>query len=379
MELTVVAEAGSRLVVESNLQGRVHAANATGEEQLLRFNVVDGEHQLTITADSVGGTSPPAAVSAASDTTPPPLADIHHLPADDGKVTTVLTISGEVGATYALEFVGLDGEVLTGSLTDGRASISKKLANGQYAVAVVLADAAGNASEPSTLEFAVDIPVPPAPVLTLEASPGSSQVRFTVDGPPLGSVTVIAAFSEATREVDVQLDERGSAQGRIQLDDGENELVATAVDFQGRSAVAASDRIVHVVDTTAPELELIVDQAAADRGTLAYTIITEPGSRVTVEADDPALATTFTAQPGPRLLEAPTGEGTFTIAVTAADEYGNTETVVQAIQVSSPPRGAVALLPGLLLVGAGGGLSYWQRHRLLGLAGRFRRPGDGSE
>lgn len=207
----------------------------------------------------------------------------------------------------------LDGRDVTdrASTTDGRVQISTpRLRDGVHTVAVSFGS--GNVfarSVDRSWDFTVDTKAPPLAITAPAAGSTSAEktVRFTGKSEPGATVTIAAA----DRDIEATAGPRGGWTTLVDLPEGATAATVTAADAAGNTT---ERRRVHLVDTTAPTLNV---SAPAAKAVLDAT--DEPLVYGSVPSDDPRTLTISAAVNGTTVV---TAKGaTAATADTSSDGY----------------------------------------------------------
>lgn len=352
--LPVRAERGSRVVVRER-GGDVEAtAIGTGATQSLSWTTSDGEHSYVVTAtDRAGNRSRPASVSVDVDATPPPVTRLRARAGTAEDSRSRVTFRTEPGSAYR---VLVDGAVLAEGVAEERdVSAFVDVADGRHEVDVEASDAVGNQASASE-SFRVSIgelavranvlsePTARTQVIRVVATPNTTSGRVQVPGQGSRPLTF----------------EDGGATLRWKLPDSDYVGVTVTVrDSQGRTG--RKELAPLVVDTTAPEVEVAVDDAVAADGRLRATVRTEPGARVEWRLLDTAGTTVATgdavADNGVATIERDVDEGSYRLEVTATDDFERASSTSTETRIADDPWPVVAVILGVAaLVAAGVGL-----------------------
>jgi hypothetical protein len=356
---TGTSEAGSRVSVISNIAGVLSTvtANTSGVWSFTGGNLVDGDHQITVTATDLAGntsgTSP--ALPVTIDTTRPLRPSVQGLdPTSDTGISDgdnitqntrpILRGTAEAGATVA---VALGGLVLgTTVADDGTWNLpTPALSDGVYGVTATATDAAGNASVSSPpLLMTIDTTiVPPAtPALDAASDTGNSnsdQITGTTTPTLMG--TAEPGSSVAILEGNIQLnlvsaDAAGLWHSNPNLSEGTHAITAQATDSAGNTSELSG--VLNVtIDTTVPSAPSAADlDPASDSGRFDsddYTNDPAPLLRGTADPDNmvevfdgpTSLGTAVANNTGDWSFRpsAPLGDGEHHLAVIASDSAGN--------------------------------------------------------
>jgi hypothetical protein len=347
----------------------------------------DGEYTLSVTAtDKLGTLSDPTTVTYTYDGTAPDsptvvLSD----PASSPNLVTTPTFSvsnpGDVSPGGALTYACVVTNTSTGAVV-AAADVScdttttadlTATGDGTYTLKVTATDPAGNTSTAGTATYTLDATPPEAPTVALAdpaTSPGNvTSPTFSVSVPgdtSPGTLTYSCAVVETSALPALPLPGAVSNCGAAtELDlaatgDGVYTLSVTAIDAAGNASTVAGTAT-YTLDTAAPDQPVVVlsDPAGSpghlttptfsvsnpgdnSPGTMAYTcLVTNITTGATVADADVTCGATTTAD-----LTA-TGDGDYTVAVTATDAAGNssltTGTAAYTLDVTVPDAPTVVL------------------------------------
>lgn len=235
----------------------------------------------------------------------------------------------------------------TGLVYVGTYVVQADDSEGQVAIAISLADLAGNqASASGTTDGSI---------VTIDLTPPSFAPEMLPD------ITVeaehpdgtLVAYGSPESEDDYQVVCEPSEEARFPL--GATTVSCQAEDGAGNRSEAVPFRIVHVVDTTPPAITL--------RGSATTTLTVgvsyvDPGFEVTDNGSS-SIATTTESTVDTSVA------GTYTITYTATDEAGNTASIVRTVTVVNPPS-----------TGGGGGRRSSTGGGSVQAAGEVNAPGE---
>ncbi len=322
----------------------------TGATFTATVELPEGGGDLIATADdTLGQTSTTPPVSVVVDTLPPEVAV--DAPADPLVNTPTITVTGTFVEPHLASVVVQSAEGSSASATaspgpNGTWSAAGfTLVEGTNTVTATAADTYGHSATSAPVTWILDtlppeVTLDPASVEALTAA-GSTSISGTVRDAHLQSVVVNGVTAVVTG--DPVAGATFTATG-VTLDEGENILVATAVDTLGQSA--DSNAVTVVRDSTPPALEITVptDGAGFDSRTIQVSgtvqdahlqTVTVNGVTATVSGDAVSGAT-FAAT-----IELPEGGGEIT--ATADDALGQSTTTVPITVVidTLPPEIAI--------------------------------------
>ncbi|HET7310770.1 MAG TPA: Ig-like domain-containing protein [Mycobacteriales bacterium] len=284
----------------------------------------DGDYVVRVTATDAAGNSRSASFTLTLDTTAPPAPVTTGPTAPVNDRTPSLAVSDtEAGVTYSCTIVGPG---TTASVTTCGTTTTLDLstaADGDYAVTVTAADAAGNRSS-STFTVVLDTVAPPAPTVTTPRSPGQSTTpSFTVTDAEAG-VTYVCSVSGPSAATVTSC----GPTTRLGLTgaDGVYTVTIDAVDAAGN--VSSSTTATYVLDTTAPAQPTIgVTPSPAQGRHPSFTVSgVESGGVVTCTLSAPAGSTVtvpVSCAPGVSLDLTGQPDGRYTLTVTVTDAAGN--------------------------------------------------------
>ncbi|MBR9880269.1 MAG: type I secretion C-terminal target domain-containing protein, partial [Gammaproteobacteria bacterium] len=284
--------------------------------------------------------------------------------ADGVQASVGLTAGTQAGDTITLSVTDADDvtsevpyTVTADDVTNGSATVvipSDALADGNYSVTAVIADAAGNSSAASSpaVEFRVDTAAPEVPSITT-ASDNVGDVTdplasgdSTDDATPTLSGTAVAGSTVTILDGDTVLgtavaDDSGdwSYTPATDLGEGSHSFTATATDAAGNTS-DPSTAFDLSVDTSAPVVPAITTASdnvgnvsgplssgdSTDDATPTLTGTAEADSTVTILDGDTVLGTTEADGSGNWTFTPtdPLAEGDYSLTVTATDAAGNT-------------------------------------------------------
>ena len=333
---TVIAVGGSWSVTVSDLTEAAHPFSASAR-------------------DAAGNTSDASAIRTVTvDLTAPVVPSVEVLPAPlNGATQSDVTVSGtaEPGSAITVEID--DENALTapasGSATtdqNGDYAVSSLdlsgLNDGDLAVSVTSADAAGNTSQ-TALTVAKDATAPAAPIVDMitEVVNASNQTEVALEGTgedaTTATITVSGGAGETPLEQQLTLvDGAFSASfDASSLQDGPLTVSVTLTDASGNTGPASE----HVVlkDTLAPGAPAIL--SPADGSTFDVTTFTvdgtaEPGATVDLSEGEDALASVVAAADGTWTTEVTVGgDGDRLIEALQTDTAGNPGSASDAVEV----------------------------------------------
>jgi hypothetical protein len=353
----------------------------------------DGDYTLAVVATDAAGNSSLTSGSATYtlDTTGPAapsvvLATPAGTPGHDANPTFTVTDPGDAspgGLTYSCTVTETSvtpnltlpaGRVTCGPTTTVHLGAT---GDGDYTLAVTATDAAGNVSTSAgTASYTLDTTVPNRPTVVLATPAGSpgndTSPTFTVTNPgdaSPGGLTYSCTVTETSAFPNLTLPGSDVACGpttTVHLSswsDGDYTLAVTATDAAGN--VSPSGSASYTLDTTVPNRPTVVLAAPAGspgNDTSPTFTVTDPGDvspggltysctvtetsvtpNVTVPGSDVTCGPTTTVDLGS------TGDGDYTLAVTATDAAGNTSasagTATYTLDTVAPPAPAVTLPP----------------------------------
>lgn len=344
--VTEVAVDGEPVEEEVVAQGR---GNGSSEDYTWTADSGERDYEVVAT-DKAGNDSEPATVTIEVDADPPVIRRFEVTSGTAREPLSTVELVTQPDTTYTLS-VGGDEIAAGTTAARGRAAVEETLdlADGRYPVEVELSDEAGNTTEDSrVLVVAVgDLfvrarlttgPTDPQQVVDIRATPGATGTLEVLGGP------------EETFEVA----EDGTAQVRLDLDDGEYDgAVVTVEDAnERRGSVELTD---FAVDTTLPGLELAAVDAVAEEGRLRFEVIAEEGYEVdwrVLDADGRVVTLgTFIASEAPEVVERDLDEGSYTVQVATSDIFDRTAEQEITVDVAADPLSPRTLaLGGLVLL-----------------------------
>lgn len=187
------------------------------------------------------------------------------------------------------------------------------------------------------------------PVLLEVTAPARSKGIVRAAG--LGSVPFTIADDETVATVSLDLGEGTHPPAQVGL-----------TDAVGRTTAVSSP--VLLVDTVAPPLKVQVDTAKAGHGRLDLAIVSEPGSRVRVNAvrGERTFEEGFEATATVRTLDRELEAGDYRVTVIATDEVGNSTTWTRMVHVAVPLTTVDWIVLVVLLLGIAGLARFaWRR------------------
>ncbi len=294
------------------------------------FPLADGPHVVTVSATSPSGLPSAAGTATFTVDTRPPAVPVTS-PVGDGDLTADDTprFSG-TAEPFATVIVSVDGVEVCRATANAAGQwfcdAQTPLADGSHTLSIVVVDAAGNASEPSTSSFRVDTtaPVPPevsgprsdgglitdpTPTFQGTAEPGS-QVTVFVDGE-----VVCTAVADATGA--------WSCAPQAPLEPGLHDWVVHVTDPAGNTSEAQSGTFDLRTETVAPNPPDVKrpPTASSDNGTIDGTAT--PGSTVVVYVDGEEVGRTQADENGHWSFTLPLlSEGTYEITIGVLDDTG---------------------------------------------------------
>ncbi|MDR1449227.1 MAG: Ig-like domain-containing protein, partial [Propionibacteriaceae bacterium] len=354
-EVAGQAEPGS-VVTVADADGSVlctaRADAVTGAWSCVSTGLGEGPQTISVTAtDAAGNTSQPTEVTFTVDTVQPFAGSLVIVsPAEGSLVNTAAPVIEGVAEAGSTVTVREGSDLLCQAVADATGAWSCQpsadLAEGQHVIAAVSTDAAGNASDPVTRTFGVDLTAPDAPVITepTGAAPinDSTPVIAGQDGEPGAVVTVTDENGLVLCVSTVAADGSWSCSSAVDLADGDHVVNATQTDPAGN--VSDETSVAITVDTVAPDAPVVTRPADGEAvGTATPTVegTAEPGSTVTVDAGDGNVCTVVAAADGSFSCTLPDAlpEGPAVISVTATDPAGNESPAVEVpitVDVTAP-------------------------------------------
>jgi hypothetical protein len=220
------------------------------------------------------------------------------------------------------------------------------LPNGIYRPTLTVRDRIGNKTR-KTLTLRVNV-LRPLLRVTRTSAVNARRISYAIAGTPRSSGLLVLAHH---RDLPFHVDDEGIATLDFAVANGAyGPGTATLTDFAGRRTTTALPQV--IVDTTPPGLTLVVDHARAEKGTLALSVIAEPGSAVLVRSDlrGATLDETATAGTTPLALTREPVAGAYTVTATARDAAGNVTTRHAPVSIVVPATpGEIALGIAILL------------------------------
>lgn len=343
--VTEVAVDGEPVEEQVVAQGR---GNGASEDYTWTADSGERDYEVVAT-DKAGNESEPATVTITIDADPPVIRRFEVTPGTAREPLSTVELVTQPDTTYALN---VDGEEVAAGTTAarGRELIEETLdlADGRYPVEVELSDETGNTTEDSrVLVVAVgDLfvrarlttgPTDPQQVVDIRATPGTTGTLEVLGGP------------EETFEVA----EDGTAQVRLDLDDGEYDgAVVTVEDANARRGSAELTDF--AVDTTLPGLELAAVDGIAEEGRLRFEVTAEEGFEVDWRVLDTGgrvvTLGTFIASEVPEVIERDLDEGSYTVQVATSDIFDRTAEQEIAVDVAADPLSPRTLALGALVL-----------------------------
>ena len=370
--LTVQAEKGSQIRVESESGRRVATVTATGDNQRISLRAKTGRHTYSVTAtDQAGNESYEATKGVTVDATAPKLTNLTARPGTDVTGASTLAFSSEPSARWTL--YGAADKPLHGTAKTGTTNMKLWLPNGTYRLKLSAQDRIGNTAR-KTIRMRVRVV---RPLLRIERTSdlASRHLTYVMTGTPRSAGRLVL---EHLADAPFRIDDHGTATVAFDTADGSyGPGLVTLTDFAGRRTSQPLPEV--VVDTSPPKLDLVADDNLAKTGTLALTATAESGAIVHVYAELPgtALDQTATAGSTPLTYSRRPPAGIYTITATARDQAENTterRAVVEVVVPSTPAEIAVGLILLLLLIAipvVAGIVAWRQRDRIR--AWRVRR------
>jgi cysteine-rich repeat protein len=338
------AEAGSLVAVSEGAMTLCTAsADAHGNWSCTSSTLGAGLHTATAVSTDAAGNASAASVQTTFnlDRTAPAAPSIHapSSGASVGQAATPFDGTAEAGATVTVT-EGSTTLCVTAADAQGHWSChAAGLADGAHTATAVATDAAGNASEGTSVSFAVDTTAPSAPSLSAPASGAllrDPSPTLTGAAEPGSTVTVLdGATVVCTATADAQGNWSCQASG---LAEGAHALSVQTTDAAGnRSAVSATTAI--TVDSVAPVAPVVLSPAsgASTANVLPPASGTaEPGSTVRVLDGLSAFCTATADGQGHWSCSpaAPLTEGPHALTATATDTAGNVSAASSVVAFS---------------------------------------------
>ena len=288
--------------------------------------LADGPHTLTASVVDAFGYTGDDAIAITVDAT----TYVSLLTPTDGQALqslTQVTGTAEPGATVV---VTIDGVVVGTTTADASGNwslpVTAALSEGEHSLIATATDDAGNTAQ-DTVSFTIDTST-------------SVAISTPTDGQALQSLTQVTGTAEPGATVVVTID--GTVVGTTTadqdgnwtltldtpLDDGNYSLTATATDAAGNTAQATVTFTVDSHTSTAVTITAPLDGSTVT-GVTELSGTAEPGATVVITIDGVVVGTTTADQDGnwSFTLDAPLGEGTHSVTVTATDSQGESSQV----------------------------------------------------
>ena len=310
------------------------AVDGTGWSVTATNPLLDGDHNVSVTATDVAGNATTVTQNLVVDTTGPVVAITSSGLTDD----STPTISGttEAGATIA---VSIDGVALTGVLVGGTGwsvTATEPLANGDHNVSVTAADAVGNTAT-ATQTLTVDR-TPPAVLIepgdtnaTNDLTPTIAGATDVAVGQSVGfTLTLAGQPPESSLRRTVIVQDGGIWDFTPTLSAGVWTILAEVTDPAGN---VGSFTQTLTVDESAPAVA-IMSSALTNDSTPTVSGTTDADTTIAVRIDGIALTgivldgTSWSATSTRELVD-----GNRNVSVTATDPVGNTATVTQTLTI----------------------------------------------
>jgi len=261
-----------------------------------------------------------------------------------------------------------DGDMVVATAdadSDGQWSAAVQLADGPHNLSTTSMDAAGNVSvtSPSTA-ITVDTTAPEAPQFTSrDDSSATSGGTVTLSGRAEAGST-IRLYDGPLAVATVTTDGAGVWSDVQHVADGLHTFSAVAVDAAGNVSNSSPTWSVGV-DASAPDAPALtspVDGLLTNNADVRVAGSAEPGTAVTVTADDSLLATTTVGVDGTWSMHGTLAEGTHRLVATGTDAAGNVSnassvtvsvdtTAPSTPTVSTPGDGSVSTAAGVRVGG----------------------------
>ncbi len=329
-QVTGTAEAGATVVV--TIDGTVvgtTTADASGNWSLpVTAALSEGEHSLIATATDAAGNTAQDTVSFTIDTS---TSVAISTPTDGQALQSLTQVTGtaEPGATVV---VTIDGTVVgtTTADQDGNwtLTLDAPLDDGNHSLTATATDAAGNTAQ-ATVTFTVDSHTSAAVTITapLDGSTVTGVTELSGTAEP-GATVVITIDGTVVGTTTADQDGNWTLTLDAPLDDGNHSLTATATDAAGNTAQATVTFTVDSHTSTAVTITAPLDGSTVT-GVTELSGTAEPGATVVITIDGVVVGTTTADQDGnwSFTLDAPLGEGTHSVTVTATDSQGESSQV----------------------------------------------------
>jgi hypothetical protein len=346
-------------------------ADAAGNWTLTTGVLVDGVHNITITAtDSSGNVSAPSTALAVTIETTAPVkpATVDLVAASDTGTSSTDNVTGDntptlAGTAEANAIVSVyDGVTLLGTtLADASGNWTYTTAvrtDGVHNFTITATDSSGNVSAASTaLPVTIDTlapATPPAVDLIAASDTGTSSTdNITSDSTPTLSGTaevnsIVTVYDGAT-VLGTTIATAGGTWSftTAVLPDGTHSFSVTSTDSSGNTSASSNPLLVVTVDTVAPATPAAADlTAASDTGTSSTDNITadntptlagtaEPGAIITFYDGATVLGTAIADAGGVWTFTPPAlADGVHTITLTATDSSGNVSAASAALVIT---------------------------------------------
>jgi len=331
--LSGTAEIGATVTVTNNTTSISASAAVSGSNWSYIVSLVEGANSITVEAQKTSSDKTTVALSIKRVTPPvlldttPPVLIVSALPDGSYTATQIQNITGSATDASPLS-VTING--LTANLNGSNFSVPVTLATGANVIKVVARDSAGNETVNSrTLYFDAG-----KPVVTI-LSPMDNSFTNLADVKISGTVSEVAKVTVAG--VSAVVDAARNWTATVHLASGLNSIQIVATDLAGNTSSmkrsVTLDAVKPILSVTSPVQDIATNLSSVTiTGTVSdsnsvkvsYTL---NGATVTV----PVSAGKFTFK------VSLTKQGTFPVAITAADAAGNTTTATRSIIYDTTP------------------------------------------
>jgi hypothetical protein len=345
--------------------GVTTSVTCTAPTLTLNLSGADGTYTLAVTMTDAAGNAATTTRTHQLDTTRPADPGVTGPPGPLNSRTPSFAFVVEAGASVVCTLrnpAGVDSVVTCGPTG---ATLSLGGADGVYRLTVVATDAAGNASNPTSVLYELDTTAPNAPGVGGSGGPSNSRNPvFTLTGEAGGVWTCRLTAADGTTTTTI-----GCAAGPLQLSlpavDGTYTLVVTQRDAAGNTSSETTRT--YVLDTVPPPAPTVTGPAGPASGRSPVFTLSGGSHSWTCTLTSPSgVQTTLTCAAGALELDLTGGsDGTWTLRVTTTSQAGNTSAVTArtylldttgplAPGVTGPAGPSNVRNPGFTLVGETG-------------------------
>jgi len=329
-------------------------ANGSGEwASLVRTPLLDGQHTISATAQSLAGITATVTTTFTVDTVPPAIAITQPV----GQYQSTSTIPTIAGTTepYCTVVISIDGipvdTIEVGTGTGWSATPAGMLTDGPHVISVTSTDPAGNSS---TTSKTVTVDTIPPTVSVSSPSNGSvtSNTRPPLSGLAEENAGVVIYVDGSRVDSVVAIGGTWLTSNTPTLSEGEHTVYAVAWDIAGNHATSTTNHF--TVDFTAPAVAIVTpaNGSSTNNAQPPITGTADVGVTVILTLDGVRVDTIVIPANGQwsYLPPSPLSSATHTVVATATDDVGNTGTasstftidiVPPLVTITSPTDGAL--------------------------------------